>query len=84
MDEGRKYCEFNTVREHHRHKASVSKEKNNRKNYQVTRNKLIKTIKTTKAAFLRKAMSSKNPKEVWSFVNIAYYQAADSRKTTPE
>ena len=55
--------------EHHLHKASVSKQENDRKNYQVTQNKLKKTIKTTKATFLRKAMSSKNPKEVWSTVN---------------
>ena len=55
-----------TQLEHHRHKASASKEENDRKNYQVTRNKLKKTIKTT---FLRKAMSSTNPKEVWSTVN---------------
>ena len=41
-----------TQLEHHRHKASVSKEENDRKNYQVTQNKLKKTIKTTKAAFL--------------------------------
>ena len=52
-----------TQLEHHRHKASVSKEENNRKYYQVTRNKLKKTTKTTKAAFLRKAMSSKTPKK---------------------
>ena len=58
-----------TQLEHHRHKESVSKEENDRKNYQVTRKKLKKTIKTTKAAFLRKAMSSKNAKEVWSTVN---------------
>ena len=58
-----------TQLEHHRQKARTSKEENGRKNYQVTRNKLKKTIKTTKAAFLRKAMSSKNPKEVWSTVN---------------
>ena len=58
-----------TQLEHHRHKASVSKEENDRKNYQVTRNKLKKTTKTTKAAFLRKAMSSKYPKKVWSTVN---------------
>ena len=58
-----------TQLEHHRHKARASKEENDWKNYQVTRNKLKKTIKTTKAAFLRKAMSSKNPKEVWSTVN---------------
>ena len=36
--------------EHHRHKASASKEDNVRENYQVTRNKLTKSIKTTKAA----------------------------------
>ena len=41
-----------TPLEHHRHKASVSKEENDRKNYQVTQNKLKKTIKTTKAVFL--------------------------------
>ena len=41
-----------TQLEHHRHKASVSKEENDRKNYQVTQNKLKKTIKTTKAVFL--------------------------------
>ena len=58
-----------TQLEHHRHKARASKEENDRKNYQVTQNKLKKTIKTTKAAFLSKAMSSKNPKEVWSTVN---------------
>ena len=58
-----------TQLEHHRQKASASKEENDRKNYQVTRNKLKKTIKTTKAAFLRKAMSSNNPEEVWSTVN---------------
>ena len=38
-----------TQLEHHRHNASASKEENDRKNYQVTRNKLKKTIKTTKA-----------------------------------
>ena len=58
-----------TQLKHHRHKASASKKENDRKNYQVTRNKLKKTIKTTKAALLRKAMSSKNPKEIWSTVN---------------
>ena len=58
-----------TQLEHHPHKARASKEENDWKNYQVTRNKLKKTIKTTKAAFLRKAMSSRNPKEVWSIVN---------------
>ena len=58
-----------TQLEHHRHKTRACKEENDRKNYQVTRNKLKKTIKTTKVAFLRKAMSSKNPKEVWSTVN---------------
>ena len=41
----------------------VSKEEHDRKNYHITRNKLKKTTKTTKAAFLRKAMSSKNPKK---------------------
>ena len=55
--------------EHHRHKVRASKEENDRKNYQVTQNKPKKTIKTTKVAFLRKAMSSKNPKEVWGTVN---------------
>ena len=54
-----------TQLEHHRHKTRACKEENDRKNYQVTRNKLKKTIKTTKVAFLRKAMSSKNPKEVY-------------------
>ena len=58
-----------TQLEHHRHKARASKEENDWKNYQATRNKLKKTIKTTKVTFLRKAMSSKNPKEVWSTVN---------------
>ena len=58
-----------TQLEHHRHKASVSKEENHRKNYQVTPNKLRNIIKTTKATFLRKVMSPKNPKEVWSKVN---------------
>ena len=58
-----------TQLEHHRHKARASKEENDWKNYQVTRNKLKKTIKTTKAAFLQRTMSSKNPKEVWSTVN---------------
>ena len=47
----------------------VSKEEHDRKNYHITRNKLKKTTKTTKAAFLRKAMSSKYPKKVWSTVN---------------
>ena len=51
MDEGRKYSEFKNT-EHHRHKARASKEENEWKNYQVTQNKLKKTIKTTKAAFL--------------------------------
>ena len=49
--------------QHHRHKARASKEENDRKNYQVSRNKLKKTIKTTKVAFLRKAMSSKTQKK---------------------
>ena len=39
-----------TQLEHHQHKASASKEENVRENYQVTRNKLTKSIKTTKAA----------------------------------
>ena len=30
---------------------------------------IIKTIRSKKAAFLRKALSSKNPKEVWETVN---------------
>ena len=48
-----------TQLEHHRHKARASKEENDWKKYQVTRNKLKKTIKTAKVAFLRKAISSK-------------------------
>ena len=68
MDEGRKYRECKNT-EHHQHKARASKEENGWKNYQVIQNKLKKTIKTIKAAFLRKAMPSEIPKEVWSTVN---------------
>ena len=46
---GESIVSLKTQLEHHRHNASASKEENDRKNYQVTRNKLKKTIKTTKA-----------------------------------
>ena len=58
-----------TQLKHHRHKARASKEENDWKNYQVTRNKLKKTIRTAKVAFLQKAISSKTSKEVWRTVN---------------
>ena len=41
----------------------------NRNNYRNTRNKLKKTIKETKANFLRKALSEKQPTKVWDTVN---------------
>ena len=41
----------------------------NHKNYQNTRNKILKVIKETKANFLRKALSDKQPTEVFNTVD---------------
>ena len=41
----------------------------NHTNYQNTRSKLKKTIKETKANFLRKALSDKQPAKVWDTVH---------------
>ena len=40
-----------------------------RQSYQAARNNYKKTIRSKKATFLRKALSSKNPSEVWEMVN---------------
>ena len=40
-----------------------------RPNYQTARNCYKKTIRSKKASFLRKALSSRNPKEVWETVH---------------
>lgn len=43
-------------------------DENSRKVYQTARNTYKKSIQPKKATFLRKALSSKNPKEVWKTV----------------
>ena len=40
-----------------------------RQNYQTARNRYKKSIRLKKASFLRKALSSRNPKEVWETVH---------------
>ena len=40
-----------------------------RKNYQTARNRYKKTIRSKKASFQQKALSSRNPKEVWETVH---------------
>ena len=40
-----------------------------RPNYQTARNCYKKTIRSKKASFLRKALSSRNPKEVWETIH---------------
>ena len=59
-----------TQLEHHWHKASVSKEQNDRKQYQVTWNKLKKTIKTTWS--------------IMEHSKLHINKAANLHKTTPE
>ena len=44
------------------------KSSSNHTNYQNTRSKLKKSIKETKASFLRKALSYKQPAKVWDTV----------------
>ena len=45
------------------------KSSSNHKNYQNTRNKLKKTIRETKASFLREPLSNKQPAKVWDTVH---------------
>ena len=52
-----------TPLEHHRHKASVSKEENDRKNYQVTPNKLRNIIKLPKRHFYERLCHQKTQKK---------------------
>ena len=40
-----------------------------RQNYQTAKNRYKETIRSKKASFLRKALSSRNPKEVWETVH---------------
>ena len=42
---------------------------NTQHNYQTARNNYKKTIRSKKATFLQKALSSRNPKEVWETVH---------------
>ena len=44
-------------------------EPSTRQSHQAARNNYRKTIRSRKTTFLQKALSSKNPKEVWEMVN---------------
>ena len=55
----------------------------NHTNYQDTRNKLKKTIKDTKASFLRTALSNKQPANVWDTVDRILKKQHDCIKLHP-
>ena len=59
------------------------KSPSNHTNYQNTRNELKKTIKETKASFLRKALSDKQPAKVWDVVDRILNQQHDRIKLHP-
>ena len=59
------------------------KSSSNHTNYQNTRNKLKKTIKETKASFLRKAFSDKRPAKVWDTVHRVLNKQHDRIKLHP-
>ena len=59
------------------------KSSSNHINYQNTRNKLKKTIKETKACFLRKALSDKQPVKVWGTVHRILNKQHDRIKLHP-
>ena len=71
--------DLDTQRTNYRNHKSSS----NHTNYQNTRNKLWKAIKGTKASFLRKAFSDKQPPKVWYTVNRILNKQHDRIKIHP-
>ena len=52
--------------------------------FRYYRNKLKKSIKTTKKLFYRKALQSKKPKEVWSIIHRILSQNQKKITSSPE
>jgi len=66
-----------------RKKAHDSQSREDWKNFRNIRNEMKKTIKSAKSSFLRNALSSKRPKEVWDTINRILHPKTSKIEANP-